>query len=137
MYDEVSLTDEVHRLICQGILEGTITLASGRMVKLSDASILRLIALVKSSKGVVMSSVASALIPEDFHIPMVPDTDTSLRLDPPLTDTVKPMQDTKENLTPQQVESHDHQKDTPKAKSKAIDFEELERQINRNTKPEK
>lgn len=113
-----NLIDEANRLITQGLLTGSMVLENGRLVKLNDNQILRLISLVKSDKLTKSPVALASLVPHDFLLPnvdsfQIPDQQPVQQSEPHCTNDDKPL-------------SNDQ--------AKQIDFDALERQINRNTK---
>lgn len=113
---EVNMQAEADRMIVQGLTDGSITLQSGRTIRLSESQIVQLLKMVKSTKLINAPALTSILVPSDFVIPTIEEL----------------------NMEAQHKQSEteaQHQKDKVD-KPKAIDFEELERQINLNTKPQ-
>lgn len=114
---DFNLQEEADRLISQGLTTGQMLLSNGRLVSLTDSAVMRLLALVKTSKVVNAPLALSALIPDDFSIPTI-EYDQGTAMD-------------------KEKELEQNSKAEPQTQPKAIDFEELERQINKNTNPDK
>lgn len=114
---DFNLQEEADRLIAQGLTTGQMLLSNGRLVKLTDSAVIRLLALTKSTKVVNAPMALSALVPDDFVIPT--------------------FEDSQEDIMDKTEKLQDNSKEEPKTQPKAIDFEELERQINKNTNPDK
>lgn len=113
-----NLQQEADRLIAQGILTGSMTLENGRFVKLNDTQILRLISIIKSDKLTKQSASLASLVPDDFLLPLV---------DMPQI----PQQHSVNQEQPSLPDKDKHLESNP---SQFIDFDALERQINKNTK---
>lgn len=112
-----NLQEEANRLIAQGLLTGSMTLENGRFVKLNDNQILRLISFVKSDKLTKQNVNLQSLVPDDFLLPDVPMMQV-----PEQHSIEQPEPDLPNN--DKKLESN---------KSNKIDFDALERQINKNT----
>lgn len=125
-FDDYDLQYNVNKLIAQGISEGKLTLANGLEYTLRTNDILRLITLAKSTKLAFANVTPSgSLIPDDFVIPTL-----GVELSAEEKPTEKSISRDTAHLS-QNLESDVITNSGKVQPPKAIDFAELERQINK------